>query len=134
MPVYGSETKWYVDENGKLILQTGSRIYGADEIPKPKINATTISKDPQKYYGAYVNYTTTNTLSEDYKWRIFYAINSNIYLISSDYVSVADLPTTAKDNKPANTYSSYPKAAPLDKVINDYTGSANIAEDMKWFN
>jgi len=134
LPVYGSETKWYVDENGKLILQTGSRIYGADEIPKPKINATTISKDPQKYYGAYVNYTTTNTLSEDYKWRIFYAINSNIYLISSDYVSVADLPTTAKDNKPANTYSSYPKAAPLDKVINDYTGSANIAEDMKWFN
>ena len=33
LPVYGSETKWYVDENGKLVLQTGSRIYGADEVP-----------------------------------------------------------------------------------------------------
>ena len=134
LPVYGSETKWYVDENGKLILQTGSRIYGADEVPKPKINAATISKDPQKYYGAYVNYTTTNTLSENYQWRIFYATNSNIYLIASDYISVADLPATAKGNKPTNTHTSYPKAAPFDNVINDYTGSASIAEDMKWFN
>ena len=140
LPVYGSETKWYVDENGKLILQTGSRIYGADEVPTTKpnssfgINATTISKNPQKYYGAYVNYTTTNTLSENYKWRIFYATNSNIYLIASNYISVADLPATAKGNKPANAASFYPKAAPFDKVIGDYTGSASITEDMKWFN
>ena len=134
LPVYGSETKWYVDENGKLILQTGSRIYGADEVPKPKINASTISKNPQKYYGAYVNYTTTNTLSENYKWRIFYATDKNIYLIASDYISVADLPATTKGNKPANTNTSYPKAAPFDKVITDYTGSASITEDMKCFN
>ncbi len=134
LPVYGSETKWYVDENGKLILQTGSRIYGADELPKPKINAATISKNASKYYGAYVDYTTTNTLAENYKWRIFYATNSNIYLIASDYVSVADLPSTAKGNKPANANSKYPKAAPFNKVINDYTGSASITEDMKWFN
>ena len=140
LPVYGSETKWYVDENGKLVLQTGSRIYGADELPNTKpnssfeINATTISKDPQKYYGAYVDYTTTNTLSENYKWRIFYATNSNIYLITSDYISVADLPATAKGNTPANTNTSYPKAAPFDKVLGDYTGSASITEEMKWFN
>ena len=134
LPVYGSETKWYVDENGKLILQTGSRIYGSDEVPKPKINAATISKDPQKYYGAYVNYTTTNTLSEDYKWRIFYTTDTNIFLIASDYISLADLPATAKGNKPVNTISYYPKAASLDNVIGDYTGSASIAEDMKWFN
>ena len=134
LPVYGSETKWYVDENGKLILQTGSRIYGADEVPKPKINAATISKDSQKYYGAYVDYTTTNTLSENYKWRIFYATNSNIYLIASDYISLADLPATAKGNKPTNKSTSYPKGAPFDKVLGDYTGSASITEDMKWFN
>ena len=134
LPVYGSETKWYVDENGKLILQTGSRIYGADELPKPKINAATISKDPQKYYGAYVDYTTTNTLSEKYRWRIFYTTNDNIFLISEDYINVADLPATAKGNKPANTYASYPKAAPFSDIINDYTGSDSIADDMKWFN
>ena len=93
-----------------------------------------ILANPQKYYGAYVDYTTTNTLSEKYKWRIFYATNSNIYLIASDYVSVADLPTTAKGNKPANSNTSYPKAAPFNNIINDYTGSASITEDMKWFN
>ena len=140
LPVYGSETKWYVDENGKLILQTGSRIYGADEVPTTKpnssseINAATISKDPQKYYGAYVNYTTTNTLSENYQWRIFYATNSNIYLIASDYISLADLPATAKGNKPANTNTEYPKGASFINIINDYTGNTSIAEDMKWFN
>ncbi len=134
LPVYGSETKWYVDENGKLVLQTGSRIYGADELPKPKINAATISKNASKYYGTYVDYTPTNTLSEDYKWRIFYATNDNIFLISEDYINVADLPATAKGNKPANTNTSYPKAAPFNNVINDYTGSASIADDMKWFN
>ena len=134
LPIYGTSTDWYVDENGKLILQTGSRIYGANEVPKPTINAATISKNAPNYYGAYVNYTTTNTLTENYKWRIFYATNSNIYLIASDYVNVADLPTTAKGHKPANTNSSYPKAAPFNNVINDYNGSTSIAEDMKWFN
>ena len=44
------------------------------------------------------------------------------------------MPTTAKGNKPANTYTTFPKAATFDKVINDYTGSASITEDMKWFN
>ena len=80
LPVYGSETKWYVDENGKLILQTGSRIYGADEVPKPKINAVTISKNASKYYGAYVNYTTTNTLSEKTINGVFFMLQIVIYI------------------------------------------------------
>ena len=134
LPVYGSETKWYVDENGKLVLQTGSRIYGADEVPNKTINARKILANPQKYYGAYVDYTTTNTLSENYKWRIFYATDKNIYLIASDYISVDDLPTTDNGNKPTNTSLTYPKAAPFDNIINDYVGTANITEDMKWFN
>ena len=49
LPVYGSETKWYVDENGKLVLQTGSRIYGADEVPTKTINARKVLNNPQKY-------------------------------------------------------------------------------------
>ena len=134
LPVYGSETKWYVDENDKLVLQVGNKIYGANEVPKPGITASKVSKNPQKYYGAYVDYTTTNTLSENYKWRIFYATNSNIFLIASDYISVDDLPTTAKGNKPANTYTNLHKTAPFNNIINDYTGSASITEDMKWFN
>ena len=134
LPVYGSETKWYVDENGKLVLQTSSRIYGADEVPSKTITAKKVLANPQKYYGAYVDYTPTNTLSENYKWRIFYATNDNIFLISEDYINVADLPATAKGNKPANTDFSYSKAAPLNNIINDYAGSASIDNDMKWFN
>ena len=134
LPVYGSETKWYVDENGKLVLQTGSRIYGADEIPSKTINARKILNNPQKYYGAYVNYIPDNTLSEEYKWRIFYATNENIFLISSDYINVDDLPTTAQGNKPLNENTNYPKAATLTKILNDYSGSASIDEDIKWFN
>ena len=134
LPVYGSETKWYVHENGKLILQTGSRIYGADEIPSKTINARKILNNPQKYYGAYVNYVPYNTLSEEYKWRIFYATNENIFLISSDYINVDDLPTTGQGNKPLNENTNYPKAATFKKIINDYSGSTSIAEDMKWFN
>ena len=134
LPVYGSETKWYVDENDKLVLQVGSKIYGANEVPTPSITASKVSKNPQKYYGSYVDYTTTNTLSENYKWRIFYATDSNIFLIASDYISVDDLPTTAKGNKPANTYTNLHKTAPFNNIINDYTGSASITEEMKWFN
>ena len=53
LPVYGSETKWYVDENDKLVLQVGNKIYGANEVPKPGITASKVSKNPQKYYGAF---------------------------------------------------------------------------------
>ena len=134
LPVYGSETKWHVDDNGKLVLQTGSRIYGADEVPSKTITAKKVLANPQKYYGAYVNYTTTNTLSENYKWRIFYATNDNIFLIASDYVNIDDLPTTTKGNKPGNENTSYSKAASFSNIINDYTGSDSIADDMKWFN
>ncbi len=134
LPVYGSETRWYIDEHGKLVLKTGSRVYGADEIPNEAINARKVSNNPQKYYGAYVNYTPTNALTEKYKWRIFYATSSNIYLISSDYVSVADLPETSKGHKPVNATKTHPKAAAFENVINDYVGSMSIADDMKWFN
>ncbi len=134
LPIYGSETKWYVDENGKLVLQTGSRIYGADEVPTKTINARKILNNPQKYYGAYVNYTPTNTLSEDYKWRIFYATNDNIFLISADYINVDDLPTTANGNKPMNVDASYSRSAPFNNILNDYSGCSDITEDMKWFN
>ena len=134
LPIYGSETKWYVDESGKLVLQTGSRIYGADELPKPKISASTISKNPQKYYGAYVNYEPYNLLTEEYKWRIFYATKNNIFLISADYIDLKDTPKTKNSYATENTYSAYPKGGSLHNVTKDYIGSDNISDDLMWFN
>ncbi len=51
LPVYGSETTWYVDEHGKVVLQTVGKIYGAEEVPKAK---EYISKT-ESYVGYYAD-------------------------------------------------------------------------------
>ncbi len=51
LPVYGSETTWYVDENGKVVLQIGGRIYGAEKVPKAR---EYISKT-ESYVGYYAD-------------------------------------------------------------------------------
>ena len=104
----------------------------------PGINANTIASatDTEKannYYGKSVNYTSANGVTG---WKIFYADSSNIYLIADDYVDVAKLPrgtdTSGKPvgNAPANTNTSFPKAAPFDNIMDAYsTGSARITTD-----
>ncbi len=110
------------------------------------INANTIASatDTEKannYYGKSVNYTSANGVTG---WKIFYAgkmtdatdETNNIYLIADDYVDVAKLPNGTNEegqpvgNAPANTKSSYPKAAPFDNIMNIYsTGAARITTD-----
>lgn len=134
LPIYGSQTQWYVDKLGKLVLKTGSRIYGADKIPTQTVNAMKVLNNPQKYYGMYVNYTVDNALTQNYKWRILYATNDNIFLISDDYISLDDLPSTKSNKKPVNMMSEHTKAATFNNIVSDYTGSKDIADDLKWFN
>ena len=102
------------------------------------VNANTIASatDTEKannYYGKSVNYTSANGVTG---WKIFYADSSNIYLIADDYVDVAKLPrgtdTSGKPvgNAPANTNTSYPKAAPFNNIMDAYsTGAARITTD-----
>ena len=102
------------------------------------INANTIASatDTEKannYYGKSVNYTSANGVTG---WKIFYADRNNIYLIADDYVDVAKLPkgTNASGQSvgsaPANTNSSYPKAAPFNNIMDAYsTGAARITTD-----
>ena len=99
------------------------------------INANTIASatDTEKannYYGKSVNYTSANGVTG---WKIFYADTNNIYLIADDYVKVAKLPKGTNEagqsvgSAPANTNSSYPKAAPFDNIFDAYsTGAARI--------
>ena len=107
------------------------------------VNANTIASatDTEKannYYGKSVNYTSANGVTG---WKIFYAgkmtdatdETNNIYLIADDYVDVAKLPKGTNEagqsvgNAPANTNTRYPKAAPFDNVISNYsTGSVRI--------
>ncbi len=58
LPVYGSETTWYVDEHGKVVLQTGGRIYGAEEVPKAR---EYISKT-ESYVGYYADIDGNGTV------------------------------------------------------------------------
>ena len=37
LPVYGSQTQWYVNSQGKLVMETGGRIYGADTVPSESL-------------------------------------------------------------------------------------------------
>ena len=100
------------------------------------INANTIATDTEKannYYGKSVNYTSANGVTG---WKIFYADTNNIYLIADNYVKTDKLPagtdTSGKSvgNPPANTDSSYPKAAPFDNIMDAYsTGAARITTD-----
>ena len=86
---------------------------------------------PASEYGAYVtNYTTPNG-DPNVGWRIFYADESNIYLIADDYIHFDYAPESARytlyDN--GNGYK-----LSFDDVYNDYTGSANITDPRitKW--
>ena len=90
--------------------------------------------DKTKIYGATVTgYTLPSGTTTDVKWKIFYADNSNIYLIADNYVERANLPnstdgTTATANKPNDGDRSYARAAYFSKILGDYAGSSRIAE------
>ena len=140
-----SITEDYVDrlyiKNGELAyVDKENSEYDEDEyewaselgIKKSEVSgAKKAAADPTTYYGARVTNYTANGISD---WRIFYSDGSNIYLITSDYIDPAKLPS--KDvAKPANTNSDYPKAAPFDNIITKYSGSSNITDEkMKAFN
>lgn len=115
------------DYTTKKIVSIASKY----KISTPK--ASDIAADAANYYGKSVNYTSANGVTG---WKIFYADSSNIYLIADDYVDVAKLPRgtdtsgNSVGNAPANTNTSYPKAAPFNNIMDAYsTGSARITTD-----
>ena len=92
--------------------------------------------DKTKIYGATVTgYTLPSGTTTDVKWKIFYADNSNIYLIADNYVERANLPnstngTTATANKPNDGNSSYARTAYFSNILEDYKdGSSRITEN-----
>ena len=90
--------------------------------------------DKTKIYGATVTgYTLPSGTTTDVKWKIFYADNSNIYLIADNYVERANLPNstdgkTATANKPNDGSTSCARSAYFSKILRDYAGSSRITE------
>ena len=112
----------------KVEAYNGVGIKGEDSITisttaKPGLSADEIQQNPSTYYGAEVKgYTcSSNGVS---KWRIFYADESNIYLIADDYISSANVPTSTANhslNVGNTNYSLY-----FTNILNDYSGSSWI--------
>ncbi len=91
--------------------------------------------DKTKIYGATVTgYTLPSGTTTDVKWKIFYADNSNIYLIADNYAERANLPNstngkTATANKPNDGSTSCARAAYFSNILGDYAGSSRITEN-----
>ena len=97
-------------------------------------NTTVLQKEliPASDYGAYVtNYEVPAGGDPNVKWRIFYADESNVYLIASDYIHYDYAPTSA-NNTLYNNGNGYKLS--FDNVYKDYTGSADITDPRitKW--
>ena len=94
-------------------------------------NAT--QEEKQSIYGATVTgYTLPSGTTTDVGWKIFYADNSNIYLIADNYVERNNLPNSTTEsgvvtaNKPND--GSYARSAYFTNILGDYAGSARITD------
>ena len=109
-----SATKTIIVENKLIILDAGD-----------------ISNNPEEHFGGYVTNYTTPSGDPNVQWRIFYADESNVYLIASDYIHYDYAPTSA-NNTLYDNGNGYQLS--FDNVYKDYTGSADITDPRitKW--
>ena len=107
----------YINDNEEeYIIETNAKV------TKVKgIGASHIASDPNTYYNKYVDYTAPE--NSEASWKIFYADETNIYLISSDYVS--KIPVAAKGSTMTQGDTMY-KYYWLIGQPTDYSGSADI--------
>ena len=130
--------KSFTVTNTGVVTATGSSTTN----PNPPASTDTLKAsdiaaktDKTKIYGATVTgYTLPSGTTTDVKWKIFYADNSNIYLIADNYVERANLPNstdgkTATAHKPNDGSSSCARAAYFSNILEDYKdGSSRITE------
>ena len=115
-----------------------SDIYSGEIIEKRYMaadiaNAT--QEEKQSIYGATVTgYTLPSGTTTDVGWKIFYADNSNIYLIADNYVERNNLPNSTTEsgvvtaNKPNDGSSDYARSAYFTNILGDYAGSSRITD------
>ena len=106
-----------------------------EEPTEPEIiGAEEIASKPEEHYGGEVTNYLAPSGDPNVKWRIFYADESNVYLIASDYIHKNYAPESAK-NTLYNNGNGYQLS--FNNVIKDYnTGAANITDSRitKWIN
>ena len=120
-------------ENGELTSTIPIKVskYETSILSASDIAAKT---DKTKIYGAKVTgYTLPSGTTTDVGWKIFYADNSNIYLIADNYVERTNLPGSTggtTSHQPNDGNSSYARTAYFSNILNDYvTGSARVTDN-----
>ena len=112
----------------KVEVYNGVGIKGEDSITisttaKPGLSADEIQQNPSTYYGAEVKGYTCSSSGVS-KWRIYYADETNIYIIADDYIKATDAPKsragTSLDIGSSN-YQVY-----FSTMLYDYSGSSSI--------
>lgn len=108
-----------------------------------------VKKEAASFYGAYLsNYTSENDQyikdgEEGEYWKIFYSDNSHIYLITSNYIHYNAMPIVMVNGVEKNaqvTYTEngetlvYQYRGKLTNVIDAYTGTSDIAENVRYLN
>ena len=106
---------------------------GEETIETGTFDKTEIANNPNKHYGGYVTNYTTPSGDPNVKWRIFYADNSNIYLIADNYIHFDYVPQS-NNYTLATGDNEYVLA--FENVYKDYTGASNITDSRitKWLN
>ena len=132
-----------IDGKSFTVSSTGEVTATGDSTPNPPvptptdgISAKNIADmdDKTNIYGAKVTgYTLPSGTTTDVGWKIFYADNSNIYLIADNYVERTNLPGSTggtTSHQPNDGDSSYARTAYFSNILNDYvTGSARITDN-----
>ena len=113
--------------------KTGTAVAQATE--KLELSAEDIQKNPTTYYGAEVlGYSTdhSETSGAVATWRIFYADESNIYLVADDYIASKYAPK-GKNGSALNANGTH--MVGLDTIEGDYLGASDIGASnpaRKW--
>lgn len=93
------------------------------------VEAAVIASDPTSYYGKIVsNYECANSEGVN-AWKIFYADENYIYLITDDYVSYQYVPDGKNGSKIKVNSTDYKLS--FNNIIADYKGAADILADEK---
>ena len=102
------------------------------EVERESFTSAELYGDATDYLGAIVNYDTGTTLATDITWRIFYIDESNIYIISDDYVLAEDAPDMPSGS--SVVVSGYPYSLCIGDATGDYDGSASWDSTVSMWN
>ena len=107
---------------------------GTYQIIKTPKDAADVASTPWAFYGAEVtNYEAPHAGVD--KWRIFYADESNVYLIADDYITGENAPKGKNGNMMVQNGSMYKLS--FNFIYDDYEGASWIIQNSKaskWLN